>query len=190
MSVWVMLLGEGLRSADYDEIEKAARTHIDLTGDEDKLLSSLKTFRAKNAESIRRLGIEDLDISSYSNFTEEDERLFALHEWDPEGTGWLWRGQEVRRAPLDVAAAADRLQAAVERRDPDAEFLVEGTRHTLRLSEKWRMGWDPTLNPDPPEKIDELARYIVVLMCQRLAVLCRTMAARGVTNVMVAAEPM
>ena len=190
MSVWIMLLGEGLRSADYDEIAKAAGTHIDLTGDEQTLLFHLNLPSVEEAESIRRLGIEDLGIYSYSSFNEEDEKLFALHDWDPEGTAWLWRDQEVRRAPLDVAAAADRLEAAVERRDPDAEYLVERIRHIIRHNEKLRMGWDPTLKPDPPEKIDEYARYIVVLMCQRLAVLCRTMAARGVTNVLAAAEPM
>jgi len=190
MSVWTMLLGEGLRSADYDEIEKAAGTHIDLTGDENDLLFWLKLRREKDAERIRRLGIEDLDIYSYSSFNEEDERLFALHEWDPEGTGWLWRDQEVRRAPLDVAAAADRLEAAVERRDPDAEFLVEHGRHIVGRHERMRMLTDPTHKPDPPDKVDEFARYIVVLMCRRLSVLCRTMAARGVTNVLVASEPM
>ena len=142
------------------------------------------------AESIRRLGIEDLDIHSFSGFNEEDEKLFALHEWDPEGTGWLWRDQEVRRAPLDVAAAADRLEAAVERGDSDAEFMVEYGRSIVRRHEKMRMIIDPTLKPDPQDKVDDFARYIIVLMCQRLAVLCRTMAARGVTNVLATCEPM
>lgn len=190
MSVCFMLLGEGLREKDYDEISDAGGKNFELSNYEDTLLMELSLTSAETRECIRRLGIEDLNILCYSSFNDEDEQLFALHEWDPEGTAWLWKGQKTRRAPLDVAAAADRLAAAVARKDPDAEFLVERNRVDFLSNEKmWRRS-DPTRKPATPAEQDSYARSTIALMCEKIAINCRLMAARGVTNVMAAAEPM
>ncbi len=189
MSIWVMFLGEGLRSKDYEEITKATDWPVDLMGREDEILDELDTNDVEVRECIRRLAIEDLNISCYGSFNDEDERLFALHEWDPEGTGWLWKAQKVRRAPLDVAAAADRLEAAVERGDPDAEFMLEAARRIERWRESLR-AISSSHVPETAAEIDSHARTTIIFMCRQIAGLCREMAARGVTNVMVAAEPM